>query len=97
VTAKTLDAVLGHRVSKRLVQVLWLSSVPLSAPRMKREYDNSFNVDDVEMRLGELAAAGVAQVTDEVAGQKFYVLAGNNAGAAVRRLGLGAGSQRSDD
>jgi hypothetical protein len=85
-------------INRALISALWHSSVPLSATRYVDEYthhgDSPTYADVITARLAALEAVGVVKVDRVENGDAFYVLAGDNAGEAVRRLELAGDGRR---
>jgi hypothetical protein len=83
-------------INRALIEALWHSSVPLSAALYVGDYTgnagSSAYVDVISAHLAALEAASVVKVDHvEAGGDAFYVLGGDNAGEAVRRLELAQG------
>lgn len=93
-----LDRALEHPLRKRLVVALWHSSEPLSARRIAEEYldDDQCDLPAIVYHLIVLEDAGVVvedsgRDSDPASAGRSVVLGGENAGDAVRRLGLADG------
>lgn len=89
-----LDKALKHPVRQRFVAALWGSAEPLTATWIADEYlDDEENnpLGTVAYHLGVLKAAEVVKVAEPpVPG---FVLGGDNASEAIRRLGLTRGGE----
>lgn len=71
---------------------LWHSSEPLSAHRYRDDYaEGELAVSAIEYHLQTLESGGVVAVVHQCDGERFYAIAGANAGEAVRQLGLSNG------
>lgn len=97
-----LDRALKHPLRRRLVVALWHSSEPLSARRIKDQYleGDHHGLATIAYHLRQLERAEVVEAADLPAGSedeepgsaaRGVVLGGDNAGEAVRRLGIADG------
>jgi hypothetical protein len=97
----SLDRALAHPLRKRLVVALWHSSEPLTAGRIEDEYldDEHSDLGTIVYHLRVLERVGVVEAADLPGGPgtgpsspvRGLVLGGENAGEAVRRLGIADG------
>jgi DNA-binding transcriptional ArsR family regulator len=86
-----LEQALKHPLRKRFIAALWHSSEPLTAARIEAEYleDDGSDLGTIVYHLRVLEAAGVVRTAAPPA--PGVVLGGENAGEAVRRLGIADG------
>lgn len=93
-----LDRALAHPMRKRLITVLWHSSEPLTAGQIEGQCldDGRADPGTIIYHLRVLERVGVVEEADLPAGAdgalasaaRGVVLGGENAGEAVRRLGI---------
>lgn len=85
-------------VNRALISALWHSHVALSATSYVEEYTGHAGSPTyatvIAGRLAALEAVGVVKVDRVDDGEAFYVLGGDNAGEAVRRLELAGDGRR---
>jgi hypothetical protein len=93
--ARLGNETIADPINRALIEALWHSSVPLSAARYVEDYTgnagSSAYVDVIAAHLAALEAASVVRVNRFEDGDAFYVLGGDNASEAVRRLELASG------
>lgn len=89
-----LDKALRHPVRQRFIAALWGSSEPLTAGWIVDEYLENEEKNPLGMVVYHLRVLEAAEVVKAADPPKLgVVLGGDNAGEAVRRLGLAPGGE----
>jgi hypothetical protein len=95
-----ISRALNHILRRRIIEVLWHSSQPLSAQRFHEEFvhDRHVTLAMVVYHARQLNRDGIVQVDAEAADfeRRPFVLSGPNCAEAIRRMqstgGLGGGA-----